>query len=248
MTRAFLMTALAAVIVLSGLSAADDPPQDKPEPPVRLKKKIKQGDDPPPAPERRPEPRDEPEVPPDDGADPQEVLNRVAKNLRTIDERLANKEVNEGTRQLQRDALKDMDALIELMKRQQQAPNDASASSSPEQPQSEQQQQQQQRRQARAERRRQQQKSSNAMASRQQGNQPQQEQGRDGGQEPGRGGTSPEEMNKLADVYKDVWGHLPEALRGEMNAYSKERFMEKYNDLVRQYYSAIAEKSRRKGE
>jgi hypothetical protein len=62
----------------------------------------------------------------------------------------------------------------------------------------------------------------------------------------GNGGTSPTEQNKLADVYKDVWGHLPEALRGEMNAYSREQFMDKYKEVLKQYYATIAEKGRRK--
>jgi hypothetical protein len=63
------------------------------------------------------------------------------------------------------------------------------------------------------------------------------------------GGANPPpqgEPNKLADVYKDVWGHLPETMRAQMNAYSREQFMAKYNDLIKQYYSSVAEKSRKK--
>ena len=29
----------------------------------------------------------------------------------------------------------------------------------------------------------------------------------------------------MTDVYKDVWGHLPEKMRQEMDSYFKERFM-----------------------
>ncbi|MFL5245273.1 MAG: hypothetical protein ACJ8FY_24520, partial [Gemmataceae bacterium] len=54
--------------------------------------------------------------------------------------------------------------------------------------------------------------------------------------------------DKLADLYKDIWGHLPETLRAEMNAYaSREEFMAKYRDLLKQYYTTIAEKGQRKG-
>ena len=53
-------------------------------------------------------------------------------------------------------------------------------------------------------------------------------------------------MSKIADLYKDIWGHLPETLRQEMNQYSREQFMAKYNDLLKQYYSRIAEKGRQK--
>ena len=64
-----------------------------------------------------------------------------------------------------------------------------------------------------------------------------------------RGGNGPKgEMSKIADVYKDIWGHLPETLRQEMNQYSREQFMAKYNELLKQYYATIAEKGRRKGD
>jgi hypothetical protein len=62
----------------------------------------------------------------------------------------------------------------------------------------------------------------------------------------GGGGQSQGEPTKLAEMYKDVWGTLPETMRAEMNAYSREQFMAKYNDLIKQYYSTVAEKSRRK--
>ena len=55
--------------------------------------------------------------------------------------------------------------------------------------------------------------------------------------------------NRNADLYKDVWGHLPEALRAEMNAYSNPRpFMPRYDDLIKKYYRMIAEQGRKKGE
>jgi len=69
-------------------------------------------------------------------------------------------------------------------------------------------------------------------------------QGQNGNQ--GGGGKSQGEPSKLAEMYKDVWGHLPETMRAEMNAYSREQFMAKYNDLIKQYYSTVAEKSRKK--
>ena len=54
-------------------------------------------------------------------------------------------------------------------------------------------------------------------------------------------------MSKIADLYKDIWGHLPEKLRQEMDTYSREQFMAKYSDLLRQYYATLAEKGRSKG-
>ena len=41
---------------------------------------------------------------------------------------------------------------------------------------------------------------------------------------------------------KQVWGHLPEKLRQQAMQSYKEQFMPRYNDLLKQYYSNIAER------
>ena len=52
----------------------------------------------------------------------------------------------------------------------------------------------------------------------------------------------------LPDVYKDIWGHLPEKMRQEMDLYYREQFIPRYSELLKQYYSlahgAAAEKRR----
>jgi hypothetical protein len=61
------------------------------------------------------------------------------------------------------------------------------------------------------------------------------------------GPLSPRRQNdKLADLYKDVWGTLPDRLRQEMDLYYREQFMPRYSELLRQYYAALAEQ-RKKG-
>jgi hypothetical protein len=61
------------------------------------------------------------------------------------------------------------------------------------------------------------------------------------------GQASPKRENdKMAELYKDVWGHLPERLRQEMDLYYREQFMPRYSELLRQYYAALAEQ-RKKG-
>lgn len=64
------------------------------------------------------------------------------------------------------------------------------------------------------------------------------------GQPGGGGGTAPSTPAPPAEdaVAKQVWGHLPERLRQEMNQYYKEQFMPKYGDLLRQYYGTLAER------
>jgi len=41
---------------------------------------------------------------------------------------------------------------------------------------------------------------------------------------------------------KQVWGHLPEKLRQQAMQSYKEQFMPRYNELLKQYYSNIAER------
>ena len=65
----------------------------------------------------------------------------------------------------------------------------------------------------------------------------------------GGGKDSPTLKDHNADLYKDVWGHLPETLRAEMNAYSNTKgFMPEYESLISQYYRTIAEQGRRRGD
>ena len=48
---------------------------------------------------------------------------------------------------------------------------------------------------------------------------------------------------RIPDVYKEVWGHLPEKMRQEMDLYFRDRFMPRYSELLKQYYSSLAERS-----
>jgi hypothetical protein len=274
-----LVLALFAVFALLTSSAAQDKPGDQPD---VLKKKARPPDKP--APEK-PVPdakekdkddrkdaksgkdKDEP-----DGPDPakvaKEIFERINKNIRSAEERLKAQDAGDGTQQIQRDVVKDLDSLIEQLKKQQ-----------------EQQQQQQQQQQAGAggggsskgqsgggggaskqrgsrQGRGSGQGQGSQKGGNQQGNGDQSAkgngqkgqpkgQGGPGGQGSaggGMGGNSPISANKLADLYKDIWGHLPEDKRQEIDAYQKEGYMTKYRELLKLYYATIAEKGRRADE
>lgn len=66
------------------------------------------------------------------------------------------------------------------------------------------------------------------------------------GAQAGRGGRDPAGFNPPSDTYKDVWGHLPEKMRQEMDSYFRERFMPRYAELLKQYYSNIAEQGKKR--
>jgi hypothetical protein len=44
------------------------------------------------------------------------------------------------------------------------------------------------------------------------------------------------------DVVRDVWGHLPEKLRQQATEYYKQEIMPRYAELLKRYYSSLAEK------
>lgn len=270
-------------LLLATLSVADEPDADKPEEPVRLKKKQRPGEAArPPAADQKKEPMAEQKEPkkedkakPDDAPageplpdiDEQELLARVGRNMRASESRLADREVGEGTRQLQRDIVDDLDKLIALGEQppDQDQNQDQQGGQEGQQQQGKQQAGKQQQGQMKSGGKQQQGKGTRtARSSRQRRGQQMAKGGQTGqdkdgqqtaknepgqGNQPGAGNSKEEgEMNKLADLYKDVWGHLPESMRSEMDVYAREKFMPKYNELIKQYYATISEKGRRKGE
>jgi len=248
---------LGSLLTLSLCLPAMITAQDQPEPPLRLKKKVRPQPEPAAKPKeasppRKQEPAPRPEGPKRDedkeepDLDPQEIeqrihdlMNRLSKNMRTAEQRLDKKDAGASTQQVQRDIVKDLEELIEqTRRRQQQQQQQSSSSSSPSSGQQEQQ----------ARRQRMQRNQSASARRRQKSGDFSQRLDRDdqANKRPSGGNGKRGDMSRIADLYKDIWGHLPEALRQEMDQYSREQFMAKYNELLKQYYSTIAEKGRRK--
>ena len=51
-----------------------------------------------------------------------------------------------------------------------------------------------------------------------------------------------------SELYRTDWGHLPLTKRLEMDAYSRERFMPRYDEMLQQYYRTVAEQARGKDQ
>jgi hypothetical protein len=49
----------------------------------------------------------------------------------------------------------------------------------------------------------------------------------------------------MDDVMKEVWGHLPDKLRGRMQTVAAEQFLPQYQTLIEAYYKRLAEESAR---
>jgi len=294
MIRGVLCLLLAGVVVLASLALAADDPKGPEEPPIRLKKKNQKVDPAKPEPKAEENPQPEkppmppgedkkPEVQPKEGdkvnpaeEEEQEVLDRVARTMKAVQNRLANKELNDGTRQMQDDILKDLDSLIKMNEDPPEGSGGGADNNNQDQQNQDQQnqgqkgQQGQKKQQSRLGGQRGQQQmaqgkqqgrrgqSGRQQANRQpNGQQSGNQQANNPPQQPKPSNSNPQNAGihdpsgmprRDTDVFKDAWGHLPEALRAQMNAYSsREQYMEKHQDLIAQYYKSIAAKGQKKG-
>jgi hypothetical protein len=283
------------MVVAAALAVyAEQPADPGEEPPALLKKKGAPEIQDPPAPpaedkDKDKKPADAPKPDADKGEadqprpDPDEVLKSVAKSMHTAEERLANKELGEGTRQAQEDALKGLDSLIDLAANPPDDKNDqdsSSDSSSSKSDSSKSQKSDSSKSSASQSRSSSSSSSSSSPSSKmgkgrrgsrtgknksgmqpgagttssgqkQQGDQPQDAASNHQSNQGDIRGSNDPQMAKdpNADLYKSIWGHLPETLRAEMNAYSNTKgFMPEYEALISRYYSTIAEQGRRKGD
>lgn len=263
MIRRLIAVALTAGLVLS-VRAAFDPPAEPEEPPVKLRKKPKEPvnpDKPPEKPERPPEkpkldddldPREQgKEMQPNNvEPEPDEILQRIARNTRKSEEKLAEKDVSDPTRQIQDEILKDIDKLIEQSNQDngggqdnpqnQQGGMDQQPSGGQSGGQSA----------SRSRQQRREQRDRQRLVQRNQGNR-----GSQGGQQPMQGtsndgktggDTAVGSKGKELDKKYGQWGHLPEKERALMNREMDQKFMEKYDELTRQYYKTVSEKSRKR--
>lgn len=62
---------------------------------------------------------------------------------------------------------------------------------------------------------------------------------------PKGGQKSPPALPLDVPFTKEVWGHLPEKARQEVAQYYREQYLPRYNELLKQYYTALAERERK---
>jgi hypothetical protein len=172
-------------------------------------------------------------------------LDAIVERMRAAQQKLQQTETDKDTRDLQTQIVKDLDALIEQLK---------NAKSTPQKPNQDQQPppmggndqnvsprgQGQPKPQNSLKQSGGPDKKSMQPAGSSQGEKSKQSANQNQGQP-----RTPEEEAAREKLAKDVWGHLPPALRQQLlNVYS-EKFLPKYDDLVRKYYEALAEQNRR---
>lgn len=150
----------------------------------------------------------------------QDPLMRAGRRMREVEEKLARLEASDPTIELQDKILADLDELLKQRQSGKPPPKNQQQNQKKRNDQQQMAQQQQ----------------------RQQGAQQRQEQGQQAAEKAGPARSGREEFGTPKEV-KDVWGHLSELMREEMSQYAKEGFLEKYREMLEQYYSTIATRS-----
>lgn len=166
-------------------------------------------------------------------------LERAIKGMREAQKRIESQDTGNKTRETQEQVVRDLDKLIELIRQQlQQA----------QQKQSQQKQKQQKDKQkplANVELDPQ----NSQKQSQKQGEKKQSLDGTDKSKQStdrtAADKAREEEAARREQLIKDVWGHLPPALRQELSNAYKENYLPKYDDQVRKYYESLAEKNRK---
>jgi hypothetical protein len=185
-------------------------------------------------------------------AELKELIARLHKNMQSSEERLAKKDSGDGTREIQKDILNDLDELIKQSQSQQDQDSQCQDGTCEKEGQS-----QNQRKNSKNTSKKSGQKQGQQTAKNKSSGNPKPSAGKQGkqqGQQQVKGdgnntdtkrqGSSKGD-NRISDVVKDFWGDWPERQRQEMDTYARERFMPRYEELLRQYYRTISEQGRK---
>ena len=173
-------------------------------------------------------------------------LEEVIRRMRLAKERIEANKTDKETQEIQQLIVKDLEKLIELAKQKQQQPNQPPPPKSQDKKKSDEKKKQADKSKGKDKRQEQKKKGGSS-------NQPRPDQPQKSKQDKAR--ESSKREKKIADakallmlrrqLVKDVWGHLPEALRQEILNVSDEKFLPKYEDQVRRYFEALVEESRK---
>jgi len=144
--------------------------------------------------------------------EPQNPLAKLAQQMRAVENRIAGRDTSVATQEAQQEILKDLDALLEQARRQQAANGNKSPGSG----------------------------RGAAQAGAGSGN-PAPGPARDSSNRIERGTKEQTETTDVKDLFRRIWGNLPDKLRDEMQASISEQFLPKYERLIEEYYKRLAE-------
>ena len=165
-------------------------------------------------------------------AEESDRLERAIEGMRTAQKRISGADTSPETQQIQGQVVKDLEELLALLKKQQQS-GQGSGQQNPNQRNSKNQRQQSQKgrgapQDADSQSRRGDEKSNDSEER----------------SDPARARAADDA--RRAAMIKDVWGHLPPHLRQAIRNALRDNYLPKYDDLVKKYYEALAEKNRKR--
>ena len=192
-----------------------------------------------------------------------EILRRIEKNLKDVEDRLGNLEVSDATVQKQRDILEDLDKLLKKQQERNSQKNSSKSMSQQKKSSSQKQDSNSEKQKRNQDQANQQKKDKSGLDKQNQADkQGKQNSGKmaqgksDSGekevrqnQPDGKGGSEKVQYDAGpgGEMFKEIWGHLPETLRAELNAYGAPRqFMDRYDAMIRKYYTGVAQKGSKK--
>jgi len=182
------------------------------------------------------------------GTSGKNALDEAVRGMRSAQRRIETDDTGKETRAIQEQVVKDLEEVIErLKKRQQQSQQNPSPSEQPQSPDDSPSGEQKQPQPGKeSQRQPQPQNSSKQQPSPSQANS---EKERDKAQDSSerlldRARQKPKAGDR-DQLKNDVWGHLPPSVRQELlNVYS-EKFLPQYEELIQRYYEALAERNKR---
>jgi hypothetical protein len=159
-------------------------------------------------------------------------LENAIKGMLDAEKRIGNRDIGEETQNIQKKIVNDLQKLIDLANQRQQ--------------------QQSQRQQQSRQRQRDQQQNGPRQQSQEQQPKPSSQQNRkqpgDSGAGARVGETISAELLRQRRMLEEVWGHLPPDVRERMQNVMSEKYLPKYDEMIRRYFKSLAqdEKSRRR--
>ena len=180
-----------------------------------------------------------------------DALDRAIRGMRNAGRRIEEEELDGETHDIQEKVVAELDELIKQLKRrpppsQQNKPQNEDQQDQQDQQNQKQSKKQQQPQNSAQQKQKSQQKKGGSKQEQQKSKaeQSKEEKAQESTDKIRNDKTKTAEEQRREKLDRDVWGHLPPSLREKLLNVSSEKFLPKYEEMVRSYYEALAERNR----
>ncbi len=155
------------------------------------------------------------------GEETLDPLLLISRRMRSVEDLIEGRNTSQPTQRLQKQIVEDLDLLIEQMKKQcSGAPGDGDGKKKPGG------------------------KPGSGSKAGDGENKGKSRPAKDSTARTGKDADTRTELERMKQMLKEVWGHLPPRIREQMQAGSPEEFLPKYERLIEDYYKRLAEEKR----